>query len=73
MPTVSPMFRFGMQMPMPRCFETIEYYGRGPENYSDRNHSTDLGIYRQSVMSNSIPISVRKKMEQKRISVGGSN
>ena len=46
---VSPMFRFGMQMQMPKCFETVEYYGRGPvENYSDRNHSTDLFIYRQS-------------------------
>ena len=33
---VSPMFRFGMQMQMPKCFETVEYYGRGPvENYSD--------------------------------------
>ena len=47
---VSNMFRFGMQMQMPRSFETIEYYGRGPiENYIDRNHCTDLGIYRQSV------------------------
>lgn len=47
---VSPMFRFGMQMQMPKSFETIEYYGRGPiENYSDRNHVTDLGLYRQSV------------------------
>lgn len=47
---VSPMFRFGMQMQMPKAFEAIEYYGRGPvENYSDRNHCTDLGIYRQSV------------------------
>ena len=47
---VSPMFRFGMQMQMPKSFETVEYYGRGPvENYSDRNHCTDLGLYRQSV------------------------
>ena len=47
---VSNMFRFGMQMPMPRSFETVEHYGRGPiENYADRNHCTDLGIYRQSV------------------------
>lgn len=47
---VSPMFRFGMQMQMPKSFGTIEYYGRGPiENYSDRNHVTDLGLYRQSV------------------------
>ena len=47
---VSNMFRFGMQMQMPRSYETIEYYGRGPiENYIDRKHCTDLGIYRQSV------------------------
>lgn len=47
---VSHMFRFGMQMAMPKSFDTIEYYGRGPiENYIDRNNSTDLGIYRQSV------------------------
>ena len=47
---ISNMFRFGLQMPMPRSFETVEYYGRGPiENYIDRNHCTDLGVYRQSV------------------------
>lgn len=47
---VSPMFRFGMQMQMPLNFDQVEYYGRGPiENYADRNHCTDLGIYRQSV------------------------
>ena len=27
---VSPMFRFGMQMVMPKSFEKISYYGRGP-------------------------------------------
>lgn len=47
---VAPMFRFGMQMQMPKTFGTVEFYGRGPvENYIDRNHATDLGIYRQSV------------------------
>lgn len=47
---VSNLFRFGMQMQMPRSFETIEFYGRGPiENYIDRNHCTDLGVYRQNV------------------------
>lgn len=47
---VSNMFRFGMQMSMPKSFDTIEYYGRGPvENYNDRNYSSDLGVYRQSV------------------------
>lgn len=47
---VSNMFRFGVQMPMPKCFSQIEYYGRGPvENYSDRKSTTQLGIYRQTV------------------------
>lgn len=45
-----PMFRYGMQMPMPERFSRIEYYGRGPgENYSDRNHCTPVGLYRQTV------------------------
>lgn len=53
---VSDMFRFGMQLQMPRSFETIEYYGRGPvENYADRNHNTFVGRYRQSVDSQFYP------------------
>ena len=47
---VANMFRFGMQMQMPRSFDQVEYYGRGPvENYLDRKGNADLGIYRQSV------------------------
>lgn len=47
---VSDMFRFGMQMQMPKDLEQIKYYGRGPvENYSDRNNVTDLGLYTQTV------------------------
>lgn len=47
---VSNMFRFGMQLVMPKPYEKISYYGRGPiENYSNRNHCTDLGIYNQTV------------------------
>lgn len=47
---ISHMFRFGMQVQMPKDFDAIEFYGRGPiENYSDRNHNTFLGIYQQSV------------------------
>lgn len=47
---VSPMFRFGMQIQMPKDFDAIEYYGRGPiENYADRKACTDINIYRQSV------------------------
>ncbi|MGL5272715.1 MAG: beta-galactosidase small subunit, partial [Phocaeicola sp.] len=50
------LFRFGMQVAMPKSFETVEYYGRGPiENYSDRNHTTDLAIYRQSVEEQFFP------------------
>lgn len=47
---VANLFRFGMQMQMPRSFDRIEYYGRGPiENYIDRKANADLGIYKQSV------------------------
>ena len=47
---VANMFRFGMQMQMPRSFDKVEYYGRGPvENYIDRKANVNLGIYRQSV------------------------
>ena len=47
---VSDMFRFGMQIQMPKDLEQIKFYGRGPiENYSDRNNVTDLGKYAQTV------------------------
>ncbi len=44
------MFRFGMQMDMPKNYDRILYYGRGPaENYSDRKESEFIGIYNQLV------------------------
>ena len=44
------MFRFGMQWVMPKDYQTINYYGRGPiENYIDRNNGQKLGIYKQKV------------------------
>ncbi len=53
---VSPMFRFGVQMPMPESFDRIEYYGRGPvENYVDRIQAADLGVYAQSVAEQFYP------------------
>ncbi|MCS2895644.1 DUF4981 domain-containing protein [Bacteroides fragilis] len=53
---VSDMFRFGMQMQMPKNFNEVEYYGRGPvENYADRNHSTLIGKYRQTVAEQFYP------------------
>ena len=53
---VSDMFRFGMQLQIPKEYDKVDYYGRGPiENYSDRNNSTDLGRYRQTVSEQFYP------------------
>jgi beta-galactosidase len=39
-----------MQMQMPKSFEYINYYGRGPmENYIDRNNVSEIGNYKQTV------------------------
>ena len=47
---VSEMFRFGMRFQTPEGYENLCYYGRGPwENYSNRNHASRLGLYRQTV------------------------
>lgn len=47
---VSGIFRFGMQLQMPKSFDKITYYGRGPiENYIDRNNCTFVGLWNQSV------------------------
>lgn len=44
------LFRYGMMLEMPREYDRIEYYGRGPwENYVNRNASALIGIYSQSV------------------------
>lgn len=47
---VSEMFRFGLQMRMPKNYSNIEFYGKGPyENYRDRNNSAMIGRYSQTV------------------------
>ncbi len=47
---VSNMFRYGMQLQMPKQYDRIEYYGRGPaENYIDRNTSEFIGVYSNKV------------------------
>lgn len=44
------MPRFGMRMRLPKSFEDIQFYGRGPwENYNDRNTSAFIGIYNQKL------------------------
>ena len=49
-------FRFGMQLQMPKMFDQIHFYGRGPiENYIDRNNSQFLGVYNQTVNNQLYP------------------
>lgn len=44
------LFRFGMELTMPKSFRTIDYYGRGPvENYIDRQGAAKIGRFTQSV------------------------
>ena len=53
---IAPMFRYGMQLQMPKAFAQVEYYGRGPiENYIDRNNSEFIGIYQNSVADEYFP------------------
>ena len=53
---ILPMFRFGMQYPMPLQFEQLTYYGRGPiENYCDRKDSQFVGIYESTVTDEFYP------------------
>ena len=50
------LFKFGMTMNMAQEFDQVEFYGRGPvENYSDRNSSQFLGIYKSSVADQYFP------------------
>ena len=50
------LFKFGMTMNMAREFDQVEYYGRGPiENYSDRNSSQFLGVYKSTVADQYFP------------------
>jgi len=50
------LFRYGMQMQMPRQYGRIAYVGRGPhENYIDRNSSEFLGYYEQAVAEQYFP------------------
>ena len=50
------LFRYGMQLQMPKQYNLVEYYGRGPhENYCDRNSSEFLGYYKNKVMDEYYP------------------
>ena len=50
------MFRYGMQLQMPKQYDTVKYYGRGPhENYSDRHSSEFIGFYEGKVSDEYYP------------------
>jgi beta-galactosidase len=47
---ISQLFRYGMQLQMPKAYNKVQYYGRGPvENYCDRNSSEFIGVYDNKV------------------------
>ena len=53
---IPPMFRYGMQLQMPKQYDQVCYYGRGPvENYCDRNSSEFIGLYRNKVADEYYP------------------
>jgi beta-galactosidase len=46
------MFKFGMQMMLPKQYKEMEWYGRGPsENYWDRKDAAFVGLYKMDVHS----------------------
>lgn len=48
--------RFGMEIIVPKDFSNMTYYGRGPhENYIDRNYSSQVGLYNQTVSEQYYP------------------
>jgi len=50
------MPRFGMIMTLDKEYDNFEFYGRGPwENYADRNHSSQVGVYSSKVADQYVP------------------
>jgi beta-galactosidase len=50
------MPRFGLSMILPKEFEQLAFYGRGPqENYSDRKTASDVGVYTSTVTDQFFP------------------
>ena len=50
------LFRYGMQLQMPRHYDQVRYYGRGPhENYCDRHSSEFIGCYEGAVKDEYFP------------------
>lgn len=44
------LFKFGMEMALPKSFNRLEWYGRGPfESYEDRKTAATMGLYKSTV------------------------
>ena len=53
---ISQLPRYGMQLQMPKQYDEVMYYGRGPvENFCDRNSSEFIGIYNNKVSDEYYP------------------
>ncbi len=49
-PLTDQLPRFGVHCELPKVFDNVEYYGRGPvENYSDFKEHSPIGIYETTV------------------------
>ena len=49
-PLTDQLPRFGVHCELPKDFENVEYYGRGPiENYSDFKEHSPIGVYETTV------------------------
>lgn len=50
------LLRYGMELQMPKEYDKIVFYGKGPnENYADRNSSDMLGVFTQNVADQYYP------------------
>lgn len=55
-PSLIDIPRVGMEIVIPEGFESLEYYGMGPnENYRDRKHSAKLGVFAGTVENEHFP------------------
>ena len=49
------MPRFGMRLDLNKTYHNLQYYGRGPwENYEDRKHASQIGIYTDLVKNQNV-------------------
>jgi beta-galactosidase len=51
-----PLARVGMEVAIPKKFDTVKWYGRGPfENYDDRKEAAFVGVYTSKVADQHFP------------------